>query len=232
MYTNYAWITSQLAVGGILATPGDHPFDAVLSVQTWCPLAMADAARSAAVEYRWIPILDRAAYAPEEAAQVFDRVAARLDAWLRRGKQVLVHCHSGVSRSPTAAIWYLMRSTALSWDDAYAHVKAAHRPSTPDVRLEIPLRLACGEALTTTWIAQHVAEFCRLHRTPGHPLDPQAVWEQLARAGALPTPAIRALPLAPAREAQDLPLAARAAAAASIPVLNTLPTLLTAEGLA
>lgn len=196
MYSNYSWITDQLAVGGLIAAPDDHPFDAVLSVQTWCPLALAEAAVLGPVEYRWMPILDRSAYAPHAAARVFDGIAAQLDAWLRAGKRVLVHCHSGVSRSPAAIIWYLMRYRGLSWDAAYARVKACHRPSTPDVRLEIPLRLAHGDRLTTTWIAHHVVDFCRRNRTPGHALEPQAVWAQLARAGALP--AVRERPLAPA----------------------------------
>ena len=220
MYSNYSWITDQLAVGGLIAAPDEHPFDAVLSVQTWCPLAMAGAALPGPVEYRWLPILDRAAYAPRAAAEAFDSIAAQLDAWLRAGKRVLVHCHSGVSRSPAAVIWYLMRASALSWDAAYAGVKARHRPSTPDVRLEIPLRLAHGDALTRIWVAHHVADFCRRHRTPGHPLDPQAVWGQLARAGALPV-------VQSERHSRVI-----AAATSGAPVVAARPYLLAAEALA
>lgn len=223
MYSDYSWITDQLAVGGLLAASDDHPFDAVLSVQTWCPLALAGAAVLGPVEYRWVPVMDRLAYAPNAAMRVFDGIAAQLDVWLRAGKRVLIHCHSGVSRSPAAAIWYLMRCWDLSWDAAYARVKARHRPSTPDVRLEIPLRLAHGDRLTTTWIAHHVVDFCRRHRTPGHALDPQAVWTQLARAGALPI--VRGRSPAPAVAAAEHKAAPIAAVSACAPAQLPVPRL-------
>ena len=46
----------------------------------------------------------------------------------RTNKRVLVHCVAGISRSPTLAMAYLMRSRSLTCDEAYKFVKQ-RRPS-------------------------------------------------------------------------------------------------------
>lgn len=184
MYTNYSWITDQLAVGGIVEQVDELPFDAILSLEVFAPLAIAALARSHRLEYAWEPIYDAVARPQDELVGQFDAAADRLDAWLRQGKRALVHCYAGVSRSVTAATWYLMRSQGLSWDQAFARVKATRRGAFPDLRFEIPLRLAAGEPRDGAWIAERVASFCRQHDAEtGRQLDAEALCADLRRYG-------------------------------------------------
>lgn len=60
-----------------------------------------------------------------------DIVANMIDAQLKTGKKVLVHCAAGMERSPLAIMWYLMRKKGMDLKDAYSFVKA-RRPMVMD----------------------------------------------------------------------------------------------------
>src|SRR5579872_950655 len=116
-YTDFNWITDRLAVGGFISEPDDLPFDAVLSLETHSPVALAELVRSGRVDYRWLSIVDGHSWEPRDSiVQRFNEASELIDSWLKEGKCVLVHCHAGVSRSVTAVTWYLMRFADYSWD--------------------------------------------------------------------------------------------------------------------
>jgi len=50
-----------------------------------------------------------------------------IDRALRSGRNVLVHCQQGVSRSPAIVIAYLIRNQGMSFDNAYGLVKRKTR---------------------------------------------------------------------------------------------------------
>lgn len=60
-----------------------------------------------------------------------DRMARVIDAQLKAGKKVLVHCVHAHERSPLAVAWYLAWTGRLTMEAAYRFVKARH-PSTED----------------------------------------------------------------------------------------------------
>jgi Dual specificity phosphatase, catalytic domain len=58
----------------------------------------------------------------------FEECAAFLDAVQAAGAKVLVHCMSGNSRSPSIALFYLMRTYQQTLEQSYTYLKAK-RPS-------------------------------------------------------------------------------------------------------
>ena len=47
--------------------------------------------------------------------------------------RVLIHCHAGISRSPTIAIAYIMKTINMSTLDAYAFVQRSRRIISPNL---------------------------------------------------------------------------------------------------
>ncbi|MBV9280089.1 MAG: dual specificity protein phosphatase family protein [Chloroflexi bacterium] len=183
-YTDFNWIIDRLAVGGFVRDSDDLPFDAILSMETHAPTLLRDLVRSGRVEYQWRSILDgRCDEENDEIVRRFDAAAAQMDAWLRGGRRVLVHCFAGVSRSVTAVIWYLMRYRGYSWEQALELIKANRPGAYPDVRFEIPLRLAAGEDLSEEWIEGRIEAYCAGLRAMGWERDPSEIWEALEQQG-------------------------------------------------
>jgi len=69
-------------------------------------------------DYRWVRREDDARV-ELPLAELADYIGAGVD----RGDSVLVHCHAGVSRSPTAVIAWLMKHCDLRLEAAYELVK-------------------------------------------------------------------------------------------------------------
>lgn len=70
----------------------------------------------------------------------FDKQYEFIDSNLNQGKQVLIHCASGASRSPTIVIAYLMRKYGLTFETALYHVGACRplaEPSSFKEHLEV-----------------------------------------------------------------------------------------------
>jgi hypothetical protein len=62
-----------------------------------------------------------------------DTTSALIDAGLRLGMPVLVHCEEGCERAPLAIAWFLKTRRAMSLDEAYALIKS-RRPIVKDRR--------------------------------------------------------------------------------------------------
>jgi dual specificity protein phosphatase-like protein len=62
-----------------------------------------------------------------------DTTAAVIDAGLRLGMAVLVHCEEGCERAPLAVAWFLKTRRQMTLDGAYALIKS-RRPIVKDRR--------------------------------------------------------------------------------------------------
>ncbi|HLJ68807.1 MAG TPA: dual specificity protein phosphatase [Chloroflexota bacterium] len=185
-YTNFSWILERLAVGGIVSDARGLPFEYIVSLETWAPLALRDAVVSGSVEYYWCPIGDDYCWEDQEAiVRRFDEAAAHIDRGLETGGSVLVHCASGVSRSVTAVAWYLMRYRGHTWDQALAIIRARRPQAYPNVRFEIALRLAAGERLDRGKLEERLAAACRELAERGIAETPEAIRHDLERQGTM-----------------------------------------------
>jgi hypothetical protein len=80
--------------------------------------------------YLWIKIYDHERESKNLRRQL-DRILQFIDDALVEGGRVLLHCQSGVSRSVTVAIAYLIRFRSLAYDAAYAQVRTARPIARP-----------------------------------------------------------------------------------------------------
>jgi predicted protein tyrosine phosphatase len=187
-YDDYAWITDRLAIGGTVAEPDELPFDAVLSLETSARATLRDLVESGHVEYQWRSIMDGNGWeTDEEVVQHFDAAAAQINDWLASGKRVLVHCFAGASRSVTAVIWYLVRYRGFNWHDALGLIRGQRSIANPNVRFEIALRRELGEDMSEHVIEERIKAFCgKMLADFEIEVDPQHIWDMLARGGASP----------------------------------------------
>lgn len=65
--------------------------------------------------------------------QFFQEAFAFMDEAHANGSRVLVHCHAGISRSPTITVAYLMRHLRLPLVDAYRYLKAKRPIISPNL---------------------------------------------------------------------------------------------------
>ncbi|KAG6860699.1 hypothetical protein C0995_008371 [Termitomyces sp. Mi166 len=81
----------------------------------------------------WIPISEKDGFSCHRI-QILDQTTVDLkphleaacsyiDRALRSGRNVLVHCQQGISRSPAVVIAYLIRNHGMSYDNAFALLK-------------------------------------------------------------------------------------------------------------
>lgn len=63
----------------------------------------------------------------EKMLNVLPEIASKMHDHLMNGDNVFVHCHAGVSRSPTAVLWFLTRINCIDLVTAFKHVRM-HRP--------------------------------------------------------------------------------------------------------
>jgi protein-tyrosine phosphatase len=72
------------------------------------------------IEHMKVYILDNSS---ENISQHFDIAHIFISQSLKEKKNILVHCHAGISRSATIIISYIMKSQMLTLNDAYKFVK-------------------------------------------------------------------------------------------------------------
>jgi len=77
----------------------------------------------------WLPFLNGE---KADKAQL-DLIANTIDALLKDGKKVLLHCGAGIERSPLACVWFLHTKRNMDFDEAYEFVKEK-RPIVADRR--------------------------------------------------------------------------------------------------
>jgi rhodanese-related sulfurtransferase len=186
-YTNYNWIADDLAVGGLVEDAEDDlPFDAILSMETYGPAGIASLISNGEVEYQWRSIVDGFSHETnDDIVARFNDAADVINTWVSEGKNVLVHCTAGVSRSVTATIWYLMRYRGYTWDDALELIRRARPIAYPNLRFEIPLRMAAGEEFSEETLTERIAAYCQGF-LPDYVVDPEQVRADLEWQGTIP----------------------------------------------
>jgi len=65
--------------------------------------------------------------------QFFEEAFAFIDRARKANAGVLIHCHAGVSRSPTIAIAYLMKRAPMPMSEAYRFVKSRRSIISPNL---------------------------------------------------------------------------------------------------
>eukprot|EP01071_Lankesteria_metandrocarpae_P006365 Lankesteria_metandrocarpae@DN4329_c0_g1_i1.p1 len=69
----------------------------------------------------------------EPISEFFNDAADFIDKFLNRGESVLVHCKSGVSRSATVILCYLVTRKNFSLHDAFFHVRSKREVVSPNM---------------------------------------------------------------------------------------------------
>lgn len=85
------------------------------------------------VDVPWLPMSEKEGFVgyklPIEDVDSTDirphleAVCNHIDAALKSGRNVLVHCHQGISRSAAVVIAYLIRNQGMSFDSAHSFLK-------------------------------------------------------------------------------------------------------------
>lgn len=186
-YSDYNWITDRLAIGGLVSdSQGDLPFDAILSMETAAPTTLGELVKSGRVQYEWRSIIDGCCWEThDDIVRRFDDAAELLREWVTGNRRVLVHCFAGVSRSVTAVVWFLVRYESMSWDEAMELIRRARTQANPNVRFEVPLRMACGETIDEVWLEERIRVYCEGLRQYEIQAEPEEVWADLERQGTL-----------------------------------------------
>ena len=74
-------------------------------------------------EYLYFPLLDTET---ENVLLYMDQAFERVSTWRAEGKNVLVHCTQGVSRSAAIVAGFIMKSQQMDFDNAYKQLRAAY----------------------------------------------------------------------------------------------------------
>jgi len=73
---------------------------------------------------------------PDEPSQnihlYFQSTRAFIKKYIDNGKNVLVHCTAGVSRSPTIVIFFIMKEYGMSYEDAFSTVEKCRECISPN----------------------------------------------------------------------------------------------------
>jgi protein-tyrosine phosphatase len=109
------WLGSYMSLGD-----PEHPVDVVISALCQSEVdSYRIKMHVGSKEWVHIPVEDSET---QDISQYFLQAIQTIEKAKQEGKQVLVHCAAGVSRSPTLVIAYLMWSRKMSRKEAYEYV--------------------------------------------------------------------------------------------------------------
>ncbi|EDQ91652.1 uncharacterized protein MONBRDRAFT_14600 [Monosiga brevicollis MX1] len=108
-----------------LAALREHRITAILNITTDVPNTFADS-----LQYQQIPILDTS----EQNIQNYFEVAFEfINQAKQYGRNVLVHCQAGISRSAAFVIGYLMYERNMNLNDAHNYVSVCRSIISPNL---------------------------------------------------------------------------------------------------
>ena len=122
------WVTEQIAVSGATIS-SDNWRDLVEKLNVTAVVNLRTEYQDTFVHplpvgYLWLPVVDFTDPSPEQLALG----AQFIDAAVKTGQRVLIHCKMGIGRSPTMTAAYLVW-TGMPVKDAIRQVKASPRQS-------------------------------------------------------------------------------------------------------
>jgi hypothetical protein len=77
----------------------------------------------------------------------------------KKGEKILIHCHAGISRSPTIAIAYIMKHINLSTLEAYAFVQRNRRIISP----------VSYDKIISIFVIKNLVYICNIFNVPFFP---------------------------------------------------------------
>jgi protein-tyrosine phosphatase len=115
-----------------------NQFDVVISVLKLADLQKFENYKITAKYWLKIPLEDKPD-APIE--QFLSLVYNYIDKHLREGRTLLLHCHSGHSRSASLLAWYLMQSQGWTCEQAFRFLRSKRPTVNPNAGFVMKLNL-------------------------------------------------------------------------------------------
>ncbi|BES93187.1 DSPc [Nesidiocoris tenuis] len=106
-----------------------HGITHVLNV-TLTPTPAPSLVEPVGISYRQLPASDST---QQNIKQYFEEAFSFIEEARKTNGSVLVHCHAGISRSPTIAIAYIMKHKQVTMVEAYKTVKTARSIISPNL---------------------------------------------------------------------------------------------------
>lgn len=102
----------------------------VYNIQAILSILSTSVPKNTGIDYKQIKLADTpTALINKHFREAIDFIEGHI----REGRNVLVHCRVGMSRSATLVIAYLMHKEWLSYDEAYKKVKEKRRIIQPNI---------------------------------------------------------------------------------------------------
>lgn len=71
----------------------------------------------------------------------FNTTTIQIQQWLLSGYDILIHCHSGHSRSVTITMAYFMRFKGMSYNESYNHIRSQRKIANPNFGFDQQLKV-------------------------------------------------------------------------------------------
>jgi protein-tyrosine phosphatase len=126
LITPYVWIGSIHAAKDVQRLTRNHVTQVISVLNETLP-------QKTRRLYEANGIAHTAFFATDDALQNLSDIAERARVLIRTHQGItLVHCHTGISRSVSVVVYFLMKENGLSYDDAMEAVKIARPSANPN----------------------------------------------------------------------------------------------------
>jgi len=162
-------------------------------------------------EYKVLDLLDSSS---QNIIQYFPEAIRYIDANITNGRQTLVHCQQGVSRSATVVIAYVMYHQRMDFDSAGEHVCSRRNRVCPNFGFMQQLK-QWGETLQREWAAEALA------KAKGLPIPPSIIYSDATLA---PETSTLNIPLVASSTSSSLSINSSVSSSSDSPTSPSSPT--------